>query len=160
MTPAVVVGELNPYGADPRYALYDEPASSAGGRLRRLVFGLRRVSYFRHTQRLNLCTGAWDDAAARVAAGDVWRSCVGETTVVLLGRKVARSFGLDWAAPFSQHRVGAVEGGLLRADAVLRYVVLPHPSGRCRAWNEVGSFERARGLLREVRPEVPWGESP
>lgn len=28
-------------------------------------------------------------------------------------------------------------------------LMLPHPSGRCRAWNHPGSFDRARSLLSE-----------
>jgi hypothetical protein len=36
----LLVGETNPYGGDPRYALYNEPSNSAGGRLQRLIFGI------------------------------------------------------------------------------------------------------------------------
>ena len=41
----------------------------------------------------------------------------------------------------------------------LVFVVLPHPSGLSRAWNEAGAYERARALLREVSPEIRWGET-
>jgi mutator protein MutT len=151
--PVVVVGEVNPYGADPKYALYDEPAGSAGGRLRRLVFGLCRTSYRRWTRRFNLCTGAWGPAKARHTVGQIWGRCGPDETIVLLGRKVAGAFGLGHLAPFTRQDVVQVDGGNL-----LRYVILPHPSGRCRTWNEPDAVERARALLRQVRPDVPWGE--
>lgn len=31
-----------------------------------------------------------------------------------------------------------------------RAVVLPHPSGLCRAWHELGAYERARSVLRQA----------
>lgn len=154
--PVVIVGEMNPYGADPRYALYDEPAGSAGGRLRRLVLGLRSDTYHRRTRRFNLCTGVWGPAKARrYTAGRIGSLCGQDDTVVLLGRKVADAFGLDHLAPFTTQAVVSVDEGSVR-----RYVLLPHPSGRCREWNEPGAYERARELLRQIRPDVLWGEVP
>jgi hypothetical protein len=39
------------------------------------------------------------------------------------------------------------------------YVGLPHPSGRCRVWNEEESLECARRFLRQAAPNRPWGTS-
>ena len=152
--PVVVVGEMNPYGGDPRYALYDEPVGSAGGRLRRLVFGLRSDTYHRRTRRFNLCTGVWSTAKARASASRILGLCGQDDTVVLLGRKVAAAFGLDHLAPFTSKAIVHEDRKL-----ALRYVLLPHPSGRCRGWNEPGAYELAREMLSAVRPDVPWGES-
>jgi hypothetical protein len=42
MEKIVLVGESNPYGADPYYALYPAPDGSAGHRLCCLVLGMTR----------------------------------------------------------------------------------------------------------------------
>lgn len=143
MSKVVLVGELNPYGADPRYALYDEPPQSAGGRMRRLVCGLPRREYLR-LGRVNLCAGKWSTPAARERAR-ILSDMAEHPAFVLLGRRVARAFGTD-LEPFAWRRF---------ESATL--VALPHPSGLCRVWNEPGAFERARAVLREACPEVPWG---
>jgi hypothetical protein len=146
------VGEVNPHGTDPRYALYCLPATSAGGRLRRLL-GLSRRDYVAQG-RLNLCVGRWSMQEARVHA----RVIRGEhrPVVVLLGRKVVEAFfgatvvGVEGAPAFS----------LLRrpmADPT-DYVVLPHPSGLCREWNAPSARPRALELLRAAAPGVAWGE--
>lgn len=131
----VIVGELNPYGSEPRYALHDLPVNAAGHRLRDKVLGLGRLSYFR-IPRFNLCTGKW---AARDAAAEATRlqALHPEAMFLLLGRKVATAFGLKDAELFS---------------TVGRFVVIPHPSGRCREWNDPTAFQRARGL---VAPHLP-----
>lgn len=152
--PIVVVGEMNPYGADPRYALYDKPEESAGGRLRRRVLGLRSDTYHGRTRRFNLCAGAWSAAKARASARQIRSLCGQDDTVVLLGRKVADAFGLGHLVPFTSKLIVHEDEKL-----ALRYVLLPHPSGRCREWNEHGAYERAREMLCAVRPDVPWGEA-
>jgi len=64
---------------------------------------------------------------------------------VLLGAKVRAAFG--GPAFFSHER--REDGRIL--------VGLPHPSGRCRVWSDVTARPRARALLRELCPGVPWG---
>jgi hypothetical protein len=34
---------------------------------------------------------------------------------------------------------------------------LPHPSGRCRIWNQAASVHRARALVATYAPGFPWG---
>lgn len=129
---AVLVGELNPRGSDPRWALWPEPRGCAGGRLCG-IFGLTPIEYVQRFERLNLCSGAWDPVAARRRADeveDVFRGRV----LVLLGRRVCRAFGVAYG-PFS-------------FDASRLLAVLPHPSGRCRAWNDASAAGRARETLR------------
>lgn len=150
----LLVGELNPYGADPDYALYYEPPHSAGGRLQRLVLGLPARQWYLPIWRVNLCVGDFDheDAAARAAElqGDApWM------TIVMLGRRVQRAFGMPRKS-----------GGINERDfwhtvstigAARRLIGIPHPSGRNPAWNDRGNIERARSLMRHEIPEIPWG---
>lgn len=64
------------------------------------------------------------------------REAIGGRVVVLLGRKVAEAFGLK-GLPYLQwcrHRGG-------------RVVVVPHPSGVNRWWNEAANVAAAREVL-------------
>ncbi len=135
----LIVGEDNPHSADPRYALYPHPPGCAGHRLCRDVLGYEfRADYLKEFDRTNLCSGTWSTTEARVRALDLLES---GRPMVLLGAKVARAFGLEFA-PFS-----VACGAALMA-------VLPHPSGRCRVWNEPGSFARARATVATLAEMV------
>jgi hypothetical protein len=138
---ALLVGELNPYqqAEVEHYALYPYPERSAGGRLCRVILGLDPHLYLRSYARHNLCSGTWSMPAARRRAAEL-RQLLPKVWIVLLGSRVAEAFGQPFE-PFT-----------LRSP----FVVLPHPSGLSRLWNDSGSFERARALMREVGayPEV------
>lgn len=89
--------------------------------------------YLEAFDRMNLCVGDWDTAEARhkaISLSQVWP----RRELILLGRRVAGVFDLQFR-PFI--RLG-------------RFLILPHPSGRNRQWNEVGSAERARELIRDM----------
>lgn len=139
-----VVGELNPYGADPRLALYHLPRGKSGDRLRK-VMGLPDHSYAR-LKKVNLCTGRWsDEAAAAEVSRLVGSKIFDERALILLGTRVRRAFevvGVRLPGPFT---------------AAGRVVSLPHPSGRCRLWNGQEGVRRAREILKEVAPWVDWG---
>lgn len=137
----ILVGEDNPYGSDPRYALFCRPTNSAGGRLQRLVLGVSQHDYIRDFARLNLCSKTWKRTEARAVAAEILRLAKPGTSIVLLGSKVCMAFGQDYE-PFAAK---------LPSDGDLTFVILPHPSGRCRAWNEPGAFDRAKAALREAR---------
>ena len=133
----LLVGEANPYGGDPTFALYPYPERASGDRLCRLVMGLEPREYLRRFDRVNLCPEKWSAPlsrinAQRIRAGDHER-------FVLLGTKVADAFGFKKVEPFGY----AVEGDK-------SFALLPHPSGLCREWNKPGAFDRARGVLREA----------
>jgi hypothetical protein len=136
---AVIVGEDNPHSADPADALYPYPPNCAGERLQRLVFGVSLGSYLHDYERVNLCeSGRWSTKVARERAYEVGiRASLLDARVVMLGRKVADAFDHSFTGvprePFT---------------AMGPYVLLPHPSGRCREWNDPASFERARKVLR------------
>lgn len=138
-----LVGESNPYGADPYFALYPEPQGCAGWRLCHLVLQMRPAAYLREFERRNVLEGArWSAPAARAAASKLAEE-IGEAKAVLLGAKVCAAFRLDFQ-PFT-----VVRG---------RVAILPHPSGLARAWNELGAFERARSTVRELLGDLPATE--
>ena len=143
----IFIGEANPYGAHPRYALWDEPATSAGGRLRRKILGVRSDTYLA-CERFNLCPTAWNREQARVRAADLLNTRPGEV-LVLLGRKVAEAFGVADLPEFGTKQI--IGGPLL--------VVLPHPSGLCRRWHEPGAIQRARTAITAACPDFPVGEA-
>lgn len=151
---AVLVGEDNPHSAHPRYALFPEPERSAGGRLCRVVLGLDVVPYLALFARVNLCAQRWSAPEARERAVSLiaeWdaldeeRRAAGSlgprdaTPFVLLGRKVSETF----AGYFTPYTAALSGGGAHRRD----YVMIPHPSGLNRMWNEPRAVDRAREAL-------------
>lgn len=133
----VIVGEANPYGGDPYFAMYPSPERSSGHRLCRLVLEMDEDEYLDRFERVNLCHREWRIKEARERAKTLIKR-----DLILLGSKVCGAFGVPYA-PFchTEHKYGVV-------------VVLPHPSGRCMAWNEFGAFERARDCVLEALPEL------
>lgn len=152
----LLVGETNPYGADPRYALYYEPTTSAGGRLQRLVFALEPRRWYLPLWRTNLCTGSWDADEASDRAAELFAPGSPWFTIVLLGVKVRTAFA----------RAGAVfmpdsfqTGVLRRTDGTyVTIATLPHPSGRSHAYADLANVSRARDTMRLVAPAIPWGD--
>ena len=132
----LLVGEANPYGGDPEFALYPSPARCAGHRLCHLVMQLDPDDYLERFDRANLCPSRWSMRAARAGAASLRaeRAAAG-AVVVLLGARVCSAFGVEFR-PFSLCFVAPT------------LVVLPHPSGLSRLWNEPYSYERARDVLR------------
>lgn len=137
----VLIGELNPYRANPDFDLYDQPENSSGDRLRRLILGVSREDYFRRFYRRNLCYGKWSVPEARKRASELCEEFPTQT-FVLLGRKVQEAFGIKDAAQLSASR------GLLNDGGARWRVFLPHPSGLCRVWSDPGAFDRAKEVLK------------
>lgn len=136
----LLIGEQNPYQTDPRiaqrFALYPDPPGCAGWRLCKLVMGLEPADYLTRFDRVNLCAGKWSTRTAHTSAIQIQANS--DRTLVLLGAKVSRAFGCTFT-PFSHgYRLGQP------------CVILPHPSGLSRAWDDPGAFERARAVLREA----------
>lgn len=156
-----LIGESNPYGADPYYALYPLPPHASGGRLMRIL-GLDENAYLAAFERRNLLIGnRWSAPAARRAAvallGEVsggqvepeWSksTTIGAGKLVLLGAKVAGAFGLDY-------RASLLSPVRLLADGVLTPVlVIPHPSGLNRAWADPALAPRVRASVHAFRRE-------
>ena len=143
--PPVFVGELNPYGGNDRHALFPVPVGSSGHRLQSLICRLHRSTYI-DLPRYNLCAGEkFAMKEARLRATTIPPRHPG-SPIVLLGGKVRDAFNVDGPSLTIQ-----------RAHDLV-FVLLPHPSGLCRTWNEPRAYERARELLVEVAPLVPWGQ--
>ena len=139
----LLVGETNPYGADPHFALYPEPRGCAGWRLCVPILGLAPDVYLARFDRANLlATGSWSEPAARRAASALAATGDERRMFVLLGAKVTAAFQPHFATtliPFQRYFLG-------RSPVV----VLPHPSGRCRVWGQKpDAVARARALVLE-----------
>ncbi len=155
----VVVGEDNPLSNEPEYALYNYPEGCSGWRLQR-IFGLDDDQYLA-LARTNLCSPMWSAIAARERAAALVAVGSPHRVFVLLGAKVRATFGKILARSLGEFELVKVgEDGLFDKAVGQRefwFVCLPHPSGRCQAWNRPGAKELARGLLRLAAPDVPWG---
>lgn len=137
----LLVGESNPYQTDPRlaqrYALYPDPPRCAGWNLCHTIMQLDEHEYLRRFDRVNLCDGKWGMKEARARAVEIAKGP--DHPIVLFGSKVCAAFNL----PFEPFRH-------TNPLSKRKYVILPHPSGLSRAWNEPGAYERARAVLREA----------
>lgn len=133
----LLVGEANPYQTDPvraqHYALYPYPERCAGWNLCHKIMQLDEREYLRRFDRMNLCDGKWSMKEAKKRATSILDGPYRPT--ITFGAKVTAAFGFE----FEPFKVWI--GGI---------VILPHPSGLSRAWNEPGAFERARAVLREA----------
>lgn len=130
----LLVGESNPHSGDPEFALLPWPRGAAGDRLRRIL-GLTVREYLVTFNRVNLLpSGArWSPSAARRVAGEL-----DHERRVLLGSRVTAAHGY----PFKPFR-------RFRADDGLDVLIFPHPSGRCRVWNDRRSVSKARQAVRK-----------
>lgn len=146
----LLVGECNPYGANPKYSLFPYPKGSSGERLCFKIMCLTRREYLERFDRVNLCAGKWSIKEARARAEEL-RSVPGRT-IVLLGAKVATAFGRKFE-PFRFDETPdyySPKASPLSVPILRRLVILPHPSGLSRTWNEPGAYERARTVLKEA----------
>lgn len=155
VSPVMLIGECNPYQdatPDDHFSLYPEPRGAAGERLMNIL-GVPRHVYM-SLRRRNLCFGQWTMQAARRRVSEIVLLDTTVEVAVLLGKKVQAAFGFD-VEPFA---LRSEPRRLIRGD--IKYVILPHPSGRNLVWNQPGSRESARRLMREAAPEINWGEAP
>lgn len=155
----LLVGELNPYGADPRYALYCEPRRSAGGRLQSQILSIGARTWYLPIWRVNLCTGDWDGRDAIRKAEELLDDTAPWRTIVMLGVKVQKAFGYATSASMpDNYDYRSVQSAVPFMRRPFTLVSLPHPSGRnAVAWT-LDNVYKARGVMREVAPVIPWGE--
>ena len=146
----LLLGEDNPYGSDPEFALYCYPVGCAGYRLRRIL-GLPQHQYLA-LHRKNLCDGSWSKERAKERAFELLSPESPWKVIVLLGRKVTETFEkVTLDAPLVPFSTRVCCPGMT-------LVSLPHPSGRNAAsWSSPKLHDRARQILRELAPELPWG---
>jgi len=158
-SPVLFVGEVNPYGTLPGFALHYLPRTASGNRLRKIL-GLRDTTYAK-LAKINLCSGRYSVFSARTRATEILTMACDPTgrvadppkILVLLGARVRDAFGTLDRPFFTISQIssaGQVAGRIL--------IFLPHPSGRCRSWSDENNVAKARALLREHMPTIPWGE--
>lgn len=139
----IFVGEHNPYGEHPEYAMYPVPAASSGGRLA-VLLGLNPET-IECSWRANLCPRGWLAAEAlrrmRLLLAGPWGR------YVLCGSRVRGALlkARDLApATKSQAAVAAwtINGK--------RFLAIPHPSGRSRRWDDPGVRDATRARFLEM----------
>lgn len=154
----LLLGEDNPQSNRPEFQLYPRPIGCAGERLKTKVLGLTRESDYLAIWRANLCTPVWDGLQARQRAWLLVEAEMPWTTIVLLGRKVAKIF----EGMIMDNGIGLSLAPFQSAFALGKTLIsLPHPSGRCREWNDPGAYVRAQQLMRHSTPKlsIQWGGS-
>lgn len=143
-----LIGEQNPYGSDPKFALYPLPPRAAGGRFAR-VLGLDDRAYLRAFVRRNLLTAdRWSVPAARSAADQILAEHPAHDRMVLLGARVAAAFGLSFRDHLCEVRRELVG---TTSPQVRDVLVVPHPSGLSRAWNDPATAPRVRAAVEVLR---------
>lgn len=132
----VLVGEANPYGNDPHFALYPSPQGSAGYRLCILIMQLTRATYLADFDRVDLCKDKWNIFEATATA-----STLTDRWAILCGTKVAKAFAYGFSPP-SRHG---------------KHLVIPHPSGLCRMWTQPGMLKSVRNHISSLIAEHKKG---
>jgi hypothetical protein len=142
-----LIGEFNPYGQDPKYALYPHPENASGARLAR-VLEMAPDAYLAAFERRNLLSQAkWSAPLARESARKLVEETSEGDSLVLLGARVSAAFGIDFRAHlFAVKEAGRTFGGTWRRATL----VIPHPSGLSREWSAPGTAQRVRDAFRRL----------
>lgn len=152
----VILGMNNPYSTDPYYALYPHPENSAGARICAMFLAsasqaglpLTRRDYIKGFDRRNLVdTPTWNMEYARQRANQARGELQGRK-VVICGTAVLGVLGLrrhEWL-------VWSERSGDLFKDP-FDYVLVPHPSGRCREYNDPAVGKAVGDLLLKLYKE-------
>lgn len=141
MRKTVIIGMNNPLRPrSPEYALYPAPVNCAGWRLWKMLWARTSVTEEEYVERFDrrnlLQTREWKAARARDAAVALEPELLGRR-VVVLGTAVRDAFRLP---------------PVLVKPVSLRGITwrqLPHPSGRCRWYNDPKNRAVAGLLLEE-----------
>ena len=146
----VVVGEApGPKGMS-GYPLFPFPERSAGYRLCTMS-GLTRTAWVTIVERVNLLPELPEKWPARYAASqaeNLGASLLRGRDLVLCGRRVAKAFGIR---PADADWLEWVDCPVTRAHVV----VIPHPSGRCREYNDPAMVRRVGRLLATAFAGLP-----
>lgn len=145
----LLVGMNNPYGADPKYALYPHPPLSAGGRFYALVeeaVGLSRGEYVKRFDRINVVDGPWSMQLARKRAPLLMVMVQDYRQVILLGRDVQNAFGMHDIAPM--HERSVIVRLVPRIETT--FYCIPHPSGRNQWYNDPANRGSVIELIRRL----------
>jgi hypothetical protein len=140
VTKPVLVGESNPYGDDPEMALFPLPRGCSGWRLCHTVLGMTKRDYLDRFERANLVFGNWSPSSAKFRA-----ALLRAPKMVLLGSKVSMAFGLEYI-PMGRATLGLTP--------LCQALMIPHPSGRCRAWNDPEVILQVRQAVAGFLPNL------
>lgn len=149
----LLVGELNPLGSNPYFALYHLPRGASGDRLR-VILGLPDHAYARRLAKVNLCAGRFSTRVARGAARLILETRR-EDVLVLLGSLVREAF--DGPRIFERQILSCPGPGCSGSPCQVVLLGLPHPSGRNLLWRDPVAVGRAREAFRAVAPWVYEG---
>jgi hypothetical protein len=145
---AILLGMNNPYGGDPRYALYPHPPRCTGQRIYEMLRTVRddvtTLNYIEGFDRRNLVVGEWSMKVARACARKFLDDVDGRS-VLVFGAQTWAALGIDADRPAPGKFVTTLYG------AVLYW--LPHPSGRCLWYNDQRNRAVAATLLRDLYEE-------
>lgn len=160
----LIVGEAPGYKATSPSAVFEGPVgarldASLGCDWRKVAHGVNLLGVEQPRQPGG---SAFDARAARAAASAVvrlaWSTDARFSGVLLLGRRVAGAFGVGgqpYLEDFCSTRF--FRGTLLgvrtpsnMSNLFARAVVVPHPSGRCRWWNDLDNVRHARRVLQGI----------
>jgi hypothetical protein len=139
---AILLGMNNPVSPKPEHALYPYPPNCTGWRLMKLletrVPGITRYDYLNGFERVNLVNSkTWSKEEARRAAKRL-PSLYRGRTIVVLGGAVRDALELPAVLIHPVRKDGCV------------WRQLPHPSGRCRWYNDPECATLAATLLEEL----------
>lgn len=139
----VLLGMNNPLSADPAYALFPAPTGCTGHRIWQMLTertGCLRQQYLDAFDRRNLVDGReWDAAESLDAALRLMDdSTLDGRTVVVLGDAPRRALGLKKRLIEPIRQYGAT------------WRQIPHPSGRCRFYNDPTARAVVALLLEEL----------
>jgi uracil-DNA glycosylase len=150
------IGEAPSRTSDPKVAF----SGRSGQRLANIA-GLSHDEFLRRVDTVNLL-GYWpgkrgkgddlDPFQAAVAATNVlFERCVGRKLVFLVGRRVADAFGFrDYDLLSGYIAPSKNIFGVRPSMNGPTWVVLPHPSGVNRWWNDPANVRKAKRLLRSL----------
>lgn len=135
-----IIGEAPGPNTSPKLPIFPFPASSAGGRLMSYS-RMRPAEYLGKLYRKNLFTTflpGWCAPAARELASYIERDLADMKIrrVLLLGTRVGAAF-----------EVGGLWSSLTTTSGIT-FLVIPHPSGRCRVYNDEAARKRAGAAIR------------
>jgi hypothetical protein len=130
--------------------LYPLPLHATGGRLCKIL-GLEIAEYLDTFDRVNLIkimtsrTSRWPAADAKLSVLKLIHR-----RRILLGAKVCAAHGVAFK-PFQEFTIYDISKD---GRPHVRVLVLPHPSGRCRIWNDGGAARSARRAVQRFLEEA------
>lgn len=143
----LLIGMNNPGSQKPEHAFYPWPPRCSGARILSFINFHEKMSGMDMTSRHDfldmfdrmnvLQEPAWDQKAARMQAPRVLTEMRGRRSFVF-GFKTSDALGLK--------RTQGLDFVLFDIDPTIEYVVLPHPSGMCRAYND-SCFKQSVGRM-------------